>query len=409
MMKKICIKYVIFILIGFILGVVTQKLYQTSFKSNTTEKKIIYWVAPMDPNYRKDKAGKSPMGMDLIPVYEGDEANTTDTSIMISPTIEHNLGVRTAKVEKQEIFRMIDTVGSITVDENQIEHTHVYAEGWIKELLVKVEGEHVKKGQLLFKIYSPKIVTAQDEYLLALQNKNIALKGAATKKLQSLGFSTKQFKDLEYTKKSNELTDIYAEQDGVVSQLNIGEGMFVKPDSILIVVEDLSKIWMIADVYERQSNWVKVGQKAEMTLPYIPGKIWSGEVNYIYPSLDLKSQTLRVRMMFENKSGDLKLNMFGDVKIYAEPRKDIIVIPREAVIYTGKETRVVLKQEQGRYSTRVINVGMESDDIIEVIHGLSEGEEIVTSAQFLLDSESSLKASFNRIDASSNTSSHNGA
>ncbi|MBT6206521.1 MAG: efflux RND transporter periplasmic adaptor subunit, partial [Francisellaceae bacterium] len=215
MMKKICIKYVIFILIGFILGVVTQKLYQTSFKSNTTEKKIIYWVAPMDPNYRKDKAGKSPMGMDLIPVYEGDEANTTDTSIMISPTIEHNLGVRTAKVEKQEIFRMIDTVGSITVDENQIEHTHVYAEGWIKELLVKVEGEHVKKGQLLFKIYSPKIVTAQDEYLLALQNKNIALKGAATKKLQSLGFSTKQFKDLEYTKKSNELTDIYAEQDGV--------------------------------------------------------------------------------------------------------------------------------------------------------------------------------------------------
>ncbi|MBT6207703.1 MAG: HlyD family efflux transporter periplasmic adaptor subunit, partial [Francisellaceae bacterium] len=178
--------------------------------------------------------------------------------------------------------------------------------------------------------------------------------------------------------------------------------------SILIVVEDLSKIWMIADVYERQSNWVKVGQKAEMTLPYIPGKIWSGEVNYIYPSLDLKSQTLRVRMMFENKSGDLKLNMFGDVKIYAEPRKDIIVIPREAVIYTGKETRVVLKQEQGRYSTRVINVGMESDDIIEVIHGLSEGEEIVTSAQFLLDSESSLKASFNRIDASSNTSSHNG-
>ncbi|MBT6538299.1 MAG: efflux RND transporter periplasmic adaptor subunit [Francisellaceae bacterium] len=408
MMKKICIKYVIFILIGFILGVVTQKLYQTSFKSNTTEKKIIYWVAPMDPNYRKDKAGKSPMGMDLIPVYEGDEANTTDTSIMISPTIEHNLGVRTAKVEKQEIFRMIDTVGSITVDENQIEHTHVYAEGWIKELLVKVEGEHVKKGQLLFKIYSPKIVTAQDEYLLALQNKNIALKGAATKKLQSLGFSTKQFKDLEYTKKSNELTDIYAEQDGVVSQLNIGEGMFVKPDSILIVVEDLSKIWMIADVYERQSNWVKVGQKAEMILPYIPGKIWSGEVNYIYPSLDLKSQTLRVRMMFENKSGDLKLNMFGDVKIYAEPRKDIIVIPREAVIYTGKETRVVLKQEQGRYSTRVINVGMESDDIIEVIHGLSEGEEIVTSAQFLLDSESSLKASFNRIDASSNTSSHNG-
>lgn len=393
--------------ISFIAGMGIQYMiggYSTGTSSG--EKKALYWVAPMDPNYRRDKPGKSPMGMDLVPVYEGDESSSTDASIKIPPTIEHNLGVRTEKVKRQDISRVIDTVGSITVDENQVEHTHVYAEGWIKELLVKAEGEHVQKGQLLFRIYSPKIVNAQEEYVLAVRNNNSSLKTAAVKKLKSLGFSDIQLEALKKTKKAQELIDVYAEQDGIVAQLNVGEGMFVKPDRILIVIEDLSKIWMIAEVYERQSNWVKVGQKTDMTLPYLPGKIWSGEINYIYPSLDPKSQTLRVRMMFENQRGDLKLNMFGDVKIHADPRKAAIVIPRESVIYTGKETRVVIKHEQGRYSTRPIKIGIESDDQVEVLEGLKEGETIVTSAQFLIDSESSLNASFNRTDAAPESMDH---
>ena len=143
--------------ISFIVGMGAQYMIG-SHSANTVsdDKKVLYWVAPMDPNYRRDKPGKSPMGMDLIPVYEGNEKNSDDASIKISPTIEHNLGVRTAKVKRQDISRVIDTVGSIAVDENQIEHTHVYAEGWIKELLVKAEGEHVKKGQLLFRINSRK-------------------------------------------------------------------------------------------------------------------------------------------------------------------------------------------------------------------------------------------------------------
>lgn len=393
--------------ISFIAGMGVQYMIGgNSSGASDGDKKVLYWVAPMDANYRRDKPGKSPMGMDLVPVYEGDESSADDASIKISPAIEHNLGVRTAQVKKQDISRVIDTVGSITVDENQVEHTHVYAEGWIKELLVKAEAEQVKKGQLLFRIYSPIIVNAQEEYILAVRNNNSALKNAAIKKLKSLGFSDKQFETLKSTKKAQDLIDVYAEQDGIISQLNIGEGMFVKPERILIVVEDLSKIWMIAEVYERQSNWVQVGQKAEMTLPYIPGKTWSGEVNYIYPSLDQKSQTLRVRMMFENKTGDLKLNMFGDVKIYADPRKDTIVIPRESVVYTGKETRVVIKHETGRYSTRPIKIGIESDDNIEVLEGLKEGEVVVTSAQFLIDSESSLNASFNRADAGQESMDH---
>ncbi len=393
--------------VSFIAGMGFQYMIgDHSTGTSSDDKKALYWVAPMDPNYRRDKPGKSPMGMDLVPVYEGGESSSTDASIKIPPTIEHNLGVRTEKVKRQDISRVIDTVGSITVDENQVEHTHVYAEGWIKELLVKAEGEHVNKGQLLFRIYSPKIVNAQEEYVLAVRNNNASLKTAAVKKLKSLGFSDIQLETLKKIKKAQELIDVYAEQDGIVAQLNVGEGMFVKPDRILIVIEDLSKIWMIAEVYERQSNWVKVGQKTEMTLPYLPGKVWSGEINYIYPSLDPKSQTLRVRMMFENQTGDLKLNMFGDVKIHADPRKAAIVIPRESVIYTGKETRVVIKHEQGRYSTRPIKIGIESDDQVEVLEGLREGETIVTSAQFLIDSESSLNASFNRTDAGSESMDH---
>ncbi len=170
-----------------------------------------------------------------------------------------------------------------------------------------------------------------------------------------------------------------------------------------MVIEDLSKIWLLAEVYERQSSWVKKGQKAEMSLPYLPGRKWVGEVNYVYPTLDPKSQTLEVRMMFENTSGDLKINMFGDVKIYAQPRKNILVIPREAVIYTGQESRVIVKLKEGKYSARVLKIGLETHEDVEILEGLEEGEVIVTSAQFLIDSESSLKASFNRISEGEST------
>lgn len=403
MIKKSPIKYFIIILLSFCLGFLTHKLFQNSVSAPINDKKILYWVAPMDPSYRRDKPGKSPMGMDLIPIYESAEGSPADVGIKITPTIEHNLGVRTAMVKKQDISRVIDTVGSISVDENQVEHIHVYADGWVKDLLVKAEGEPVRKGQLLFRIYSPKIVNAQKEYVLTLKNKNVSLNIAAVKKLQSLGFGDKQLKDLKETQKVRELMDVYADQSGIISQMKIGEGMFVKPEHTLMVIEDLSKIWMIAEVYERQSNWVKVGDRAEMTLPYFPGKVWSGGVDYIYPSLDPKAHTLRVRMMFDNQSGSLKPNMFGDVKIYAQPKKDVVVIPREAVIYTGKETRVVIKNTQDKYSLRAIKIGIESDEMVEILKGLKEGETVVTSAQFLIDSESSLNASFNRINAQDET------
>lgn len=394
-------KIVLLILGAFALGVVVQKYLGSSREQSpntTTEKKIKYWVAPMDATYRRDKPGKSPMGMDMVPVYEEENSgNDEEGLIRISPTVEHNLGVRTAIVRRQDISRPIETVGYIAADENQIEHVHVYANGWIKELLVKAEGEKVEKGQVLFRLYSPTLVNAQEEYVLALKNNKASLVSAALKKLHALGVGEKQVVHLKKTRKASELIDIISETEGIISQLNVGEGMFVKPEKILLVIEDLSKIWLLAEVYERQSSWVKKGQKSEMTLPYLPGKKWEGKVNYVYPTLDPKTQTLKVRMMFDNTSGELKINMFGDVKIHAQPRKNIIVIPREAVIYTGQENRVIVKLKKGKYVARLLKVGLETHENIEVLEGLEEGETIVTSAQFLIDSESSLKASFNRI------------
>lgn len=396
---------VLLILGAFVLGVIVQK-YLTPLKESSlnrqvasavTEKKIKYWVAPMDAAYRRDKPGKSPMGMDLVPVYEGDDSKEESDAIRISPTVEHNLGVRTALVSKENISRLIETVGSISADENQIEHVHVYADGWIKELFVKAEGEKVTRGQTLFRLYSPALINAQEEYVLALNNKNTSLAQAALKKLKALGMGRAQINRLKKDQKPSELVDIVAEESGTVSRLTIRDGMFVKPEQILLVIEDLSKIWLLAEVYARQASWVQTGQKAEMSLPYLPGKKWIGYINYVYPTLDAESQTLKVRIMFENPSGDLKLNMFGDVKIYAQPRKNILVIPREAVIYTGQENRVIVKLQDGKYAARVIKVGLETLARIEVIEGLKEGETIVTSAQFLIDSESALRASFNRL------------
>ena len=402
--KKTLTPFLVIAAIAFLGGVFGQKYLFTSSTplqgpKGKAEKEVDYWVAPMDATYRRDKPGKSPMGMELVPVYKGDGSGERDEegAIRISPVVENNLGVKTAIVTKKDISRVIETVGSIAADENQIEHVHVYTNGWIKELLVKAEGEHVKKGQVLFRLYSPMLINAQEEYLLALKNNKVPLTTAALKKLKSLGMGDKQLDDLKRTRRASELVNIIADAEGIISQLNVGEGMFVKPEKILLVIEDLSKIWLLADVYERQSSWVKKGQKAEMSLPYLPGKNWVGEVNYVYPTLDPKSQTLKVRMMFENTSGDLKINMFGDVKIYAQTRENILVIPREAVIYTGQENRIIVKLDTGKYVARILKIGLETHEDVEVIDGVKEGETIVTSAQFLIDSESSLKASFNRI------------
>jgi len=359
----------------------------------TGEKKILYWVAPMDPNYRRDEPGKSPMGMDLVPVYD----EGAGLSVKISPVVENNMGVRTAVAEYNKLWRRVETVGYVDFDENRIAHIHLRTKGWIEKLLVKSEGERVKKGQLLFEVYSPELVNAQEEYLQALGTGSRRLIPASKERLIALGISEKQIANLKKKRKVEQYVQIYAPQSGIIDKLNVREGMFVMPSKEVMSLADLSSVWLLAEVFEKQADWIRQGQSADVTLSYLPGRTWKGEVEYIYPSLDPKTRTLKVRLRFDNVDESLKPNMFANVTIYSGPKSEIIVIPREALIRTGSDDRVILSMGKGRFQPRNVVAGIESGDWIEIASGLEEGDVVVTSGQFLIDSEASLKASLKRM------------
>jgi len=360
------------------------------------EKKISYWVAPMDATYRRNEPGKSPMGMDLVPVYDDGGDGST---VKISAAVENNMGVRTAIVKKDKLWRRIDTVGYVDFDENKISHLHLRTKGWIEKLYVKSEGERVKKGQLLFEVYAPELVNAQEEYLQAVRSNNRGLTDASRERLIALGISFLQINKLNKTRKVSQYVKIYAKQDGIIAKLSIREGMFVTPQKLVMSLADLSSVWLLAEVFESQTDWVRVGQSAEVTLSYLPGREWEGKVEYIYPSLDPKTRTLKVRLRFDNNDESLKPNMFAKVAIYGGAKRDVISIPREALIRTGNDQRVIISLGKGRFQARDVTAGIESGEFIEIVKGLKEGDRVVTSGQFLIDSEASLKASIARMSS----------
>ncbi len=362
------------------------------------EREILYWVAPMDPNYRRDEPGKSPMGMDLIPVYdEGDEAVDDGPVVKVSPAVVNNLGVRTAVVERGRLWRKIDTVGYVDFDESKVSHVHLRTDGWIENLVVKSEGDRVKKGQRLFDVYSPTLVNAMEEYLQSLSSNSKRLIRASNDRLLALGISKSQIKQLTSSGKVPQTVSIYATQDGIVATLKVREGMYVKPAMEVLSLADLSRVWLLAEVFESQSNWVKVGQSADVKLSFVPGREWEGTVEYIYPRLDTKTRTLKVRLQFDNPDETLKPNMFASVSIYGGAKNNVLNIPREALIRTGQQERVILDKGKGRYVQRNVVAGMETGDWVEIVEGLDEGEQVVISGQFLIDSEASLKASLMRM------------
>ena len=369
---------------------------QSSLMAAENEDGILYWVAPMDSNYRRDKPGKSPMGMDLVPVYA--DENAAGSIVSIKPEVVQNLGVRTAKAERTQLWRGIDTVGYVDYDESRVSHIHLRTEGWIENLAVKSEGERLKKGERVFDLYSPELVNAQQEFVTALSSANKSLIRASKSRLAALGVSDRQIKQIEKTRQTKQHISVYAMQDGVVSSLMVREGMFVKPSMNVMSLGDLSTVWLLAEVFERQAQWVSVGQSAEVKLSYVPGHVWQGKVEYIYPSLDPKTRTLKVRLRFENPDEGLKPNMYANVRIFGGPKDNIVVIPLEGLIRTGRDERVIIHLGEGRFEAREVVAGIESGDYVEIIQGIDEGERIVISGQFLIDSEASMRAGIKRME-----------
>jgi len=360
------------------------------------QREPLFYRNPMNPEITSPVPAQDSMGMDYIPVY-ADAPGTDATVVSIDPAVVQNLGVRTEAVIRGTFSRRIDTVGTVAYNEHHMAHVHMRAEGWIERLAIHNAGERVQAGTVLFEVYSPVLANAQEEFLQTLRVGQADLIEASRERLKLLGVDAPQVQALERTRRASSRIAVRAPQAGVVTALNVREGMYVTPDVEVMSLADLSSVWLLADVYERQAAWVGVGQKAEVRVSSRPGEVYQGEVEFIYPSLDPKTRTLRARLRFDNPSEELKPGMYANVQIQAEPRAAVLSVSRQALIRSGRTDRVIVALGEGKFRAADVVTGVESGNAIEIVSGLQEGEQVVVSGQFMIDSEASIKASVLRM------------
>ncbi len=372
-------------------------------------KRILYYVDPMNPANRSDKPGKAPDGMDLVPVYEEPEAAATSgvtgySTINLPADRQQLMGITLARAEAMPLEQSIRTFGRVTYDETRLHHVHTKFEGYIEKLYANFIGQFVKQGQPLFSVYSPELYATQKEYLLALRAEEqfgdlnqqktgpkIDLVGAARERLALWDIGEAELKRLEKTREPMRELTVFAPMTGFVMAKTAVEGLRVMPGDTLYDIIDLSSVWVLADIYEVNLPFVKLGQHAEMLLPYQPGKKYSGRVTYINPTLDEKTRTVKARIEFTNPQGVLKPEMYGEVLINGS-RGSGVAVPENAVISTGERNIVFVAKGNGVFEPREVTVGVKVRNLYEIKTGVAPGEQVVTGANFLLDSESKLKA-----------------
>jgi len=375
----------------------------------TGEKQIKYWVAPMDPTYISDEPGKSPMGMDLVPVYENE--GTAGTVINIDPMTTQNMGLRTTQAVRHNLSRSVRTVGLVAYPEPKQFQVTTKVDGWVESLRVAELGQEVRKGEVLLEIYSPELVTAQEEYLLALKNfegvkqspfPSIVdgaqrLLDASRKRLAYWDISRSQIKRLEASRQVTRTLKLLAPFNGIVTHKQVLEGGFIKAGTRLMEIADIRKVWVQADIYEYELPWVHEGLRAEVELPY-KGETLQGVISRVYPFVEAKTRTVKARIELDNKNLHLKPDMYVNVRIYGDPINQALVVPSEAVLRTGSQETVFVALGGGRFEPRAVKTGLH-DDIghVEVLSGLLDGERVVTSAQFMLDSESKLREAIRKM------------
>ncbi len=362
------------------------------------ESEILYWVAPMDSNYRRDEPGKSPMGMDLLPVYADGQAASDDAGIAVSSAVRQTLGVRTALAGRGAFARRLDTVGYTAWDESTVTMYHARAEGWLESFRVAGVGDRIASGQVLYTLFSPKLVSAQQELLTARASGNVSLTRAARDRLRALGLGDEQIAAIERGDSVQQNLPRRAGRDGIVIGMEGREGNYVTPATHVLTVADLSTIWAEVQVFEQDIGWMAEGLPARARFEAYPDETWEGRIAYIYPALDPETRTLRLRLVFDNEDGRLRPNMLAKVRIQGEPRPDVLHIPREAVIRSGAGERVVLDAGDGRFRVQPVVTGLASGSDVEVLEGLAEGDRVVTSGQFLLDAEAGGEQALARLE-----------
>ena len=355
----------------------------------------LYWVAPMDANYRRDEPGLSPMGMALIPVFEDGD------TISVSASIQQNLGVRTAPVLLEDFSQQISAAAYTQWDESSIQTLHTRAEGWLEEFYLASVGDLVSAGDPIYALFAPDLVSAQREYLTAVRSSNSSLAAIAADRLNALGFTQQQIDELNRSSEVSRRLLFLADRDAIVTHIGVREGNYVDPATTLATLASVENVWLEAEVFESMTAWIEPGLPVRISFPAFPGEIFSSEVSYIYPELDPTTRSLRLRVVLENRERKLRPSMFATVEIEAIPKLNALTVPREAVIRAGQGDRVILALGEGRFRPQVVRTGIVSGSRIEIISGLSEGDAVVTSGQFLLDSEANGEQAFARLMAES--------
>lgn len=408
-------KKAVYIIIGVILGILAgggavyywlpgpETVVEAPAGKAADGRKVLYWQAPMDPTYIRDEPGKSPMGMDLIPVYEGEETVEPGT-VSIDPVTVQNIGVRTRPVERMELKRTVRTVGTVEYDEKRVYKLHTKIDGWVEKLYFDFTGQEVKKDDILLEFYSPKLISAQEEFLMAKRYagriKEVgreSILDLARRRLELWDVPPHQIRELEETGEVMRTLHIHSPADGIVVEKPVTEGMYVNPGTKLYTIADISKVWVYADVYEYETPWIREGQSAEVTLAAYPGEVFRGKVTFIYPFLEPKTRTNKVRLEFENPGHRLKPDMYVNVRLKSAVARDAVAVPKEAVLLSGERSIVITSRGGGKFTPREVTLGVETEDHYQVIDGLSEGVTVVTSAQFLIDSEARLREAITKM------------
>ncbi len=390
-------------------------VYEDEPEAPKVERKIKYWQAPMDPTFIRDEPGKSPMGMDLIPVYEDEAADVPEGAIKIDPVFVQNIGVQSLKIERVDIPFTIRTVGTLTYDDKQLAWVNTKYDGWIETVYVNYIGEPVKKGQKLFEIYSPQLVTTQKEYLQALQyarrmentdypdiaTRAKSLVASARERLRYWDITDEQIDELETSGELKRTLSVVSPMEGiVVEKMNQAlEGMFVKAGMNLYKLVDLSTIWVEVEIFENQVPWMKLGQRALVELPYEPGKKYVGRVRYLYPFFNERTRTMKVSVELQNPGQKLRAAMYANVVFEVPSAKNVLAVPEEAVIHSGERNIVVLDLGNGTFRVAEVTLGVNGNGLWEVKDGLEDGAVVVVSAQFLIDSESNLQEAIRKMIA----------
>lgn len=375
-------------------------------KSSDNAGEILFYRHPMNPDVTSPVPVKDEMGMDYVPVYASVDKGGVDSpgTITIDPVVVQNIGVRTATAERTSLSRSIRAVGRVGFDEESMARIHPKVDGWVEDLRVDKTGQAVDKGEILLSLYSPKLVSTQQEYLLALNNLEMLSKSpfddikkgarelvaSSRRRLEFFDVPEHQIKELKKTQKTQKYLHIHSPFAGTVIDIGVRQGQHVMPDTELYMIVNLERVWVYADVYEYELPWIKVGDDAQITLDSVPDKTFHGNIDYIYPYAEPKTRTTKVRIVIENPNSLLRPHMFSDVVIQADTRKNVVVIPAEAIIRSGEKTHVLVVREPGKFEPRQVTLGFESNGKVSVFKGVEAGEEVVTSAQFLIDSESKL-------------------